>query len=271
MQRSTITERDRELLSAYLDNQLEPAERARLETRLAGEPALSAELDALRRTVAAVHALPAVRAPRNFTLSAKTAPRRAANWLVRLYPVMQYATVAAAFVFVLLLFGRAAQFLPIAGQTAAPAALPPQADMEVTAAYPGNATGGAQPTPDITQRSSVPAATTLPEGTTAPLPNAPAQPTVTASVLTGQAATAESPEDGTLIVTEMPPAVDATTSSTPDMKTNAGETPPAEETDQYANLGQPGLDLGALANIAAVVTLALAVITLLIRRGIGRR
>ena len=43
-----------ELLSAYLDDQLDAGDRARLEAQLAIDPALRAELEALRHTVVLV-------------------------------------------------------------------------------------------------------------------------------------------------------------------------------------------------------------------------
>ena len=64
-----------ELLSAYLDGQLSAGERARLEARLATDPSLRAELDALRRTVALVRDLPSLPLPRNFILPQTMAPR----------------------------------------------------------------------------------------------------------------------------------------------------------------------------------------------------
>ena len=63
---------DIELLSAYLDNQLSPHQRAVLEARLRREPGLSSELDSLRNTRQMLRSLPKLRAPRNFTLSAQT-------------------------------------------------------------------------------------------------------------------------------------------------------------------------------------------------------
>ena len=66
-----------ELLSAYLDGELNPSDRARLEAQLASDPALQAELDVLRRTVAMVHDLPFVPAPRNFLLPVAADRRRA--------------------------------------------------------------------------------------------------------------------------------------------------------------------------------------------------
>ena len=67
---------DIELLSAYLDNQLNPHQRAVLEARLRREPGLSSELDSLRNTRQMLRSLPKLRAPRNFTLSAQTYQKR---------------------------------------------------------------------------------------------------------------------------------------------------------------------------------------------------
>jgi hypothetical protein len=75
---SSSPERDVELLSAYLDNQLSVAERIHIERRMEAEPALRVELEGLRATVGALRDLEPVRPPRSFTLDpAKVArPRR---------------------------------------------------------------------------------------------------------------------------------------------------------------------------------------------------
>ncbi|MEP7284487.1 MAG: hypothetical protein ABI947_01805 [Chloroflexota bacterium] len=65
---NTPSDQDFELLSVYLDSALDSAERATLEARLAAEPTLAAELEALRRTVQIVKAAPPLMPPRNFTL-----------------------------------------------------------------------------------------------------------------------------------------------------------------------------------------------------------
>ncbi len=64
-----VSERDIEQLSAYIDEQLPPEERAALEERLREDAALRAELDAMQRTVSLIRALEPMRAPRDFTLS----------------------------------------------------------------------------------------------------------------------------------------------------------------------------------------------------------
>lgn len=64
-----MTERDYELLSAYLDGELSEAERASLEARLQTDDLLRSELDALRQTVALISSLPSLKAPRSYTLN----------------------------------------------------------------------------------------------------------------------------------------------------------------------------------------------------------
>jgi len=76
-----LSPQDLEILSAYLDNQLEEGEVKRLEARLTESAGLRTTLEDLRRTRLMLRSLPKVRAPRNFTLSPRVAaeirrPRR---------------------------------------------------------------------------------------------------------------------------------------------------------------------------------------------------
>jgi len=64
-----LNPQDLELLSAYLDNMLNDAERSALEARLASDKRLNAELESLRRTVALIKGLPILKAPRSFMLT----------------------------------------------------------------------------------------------------------------------------------------------------------------------------------------------------------
>lgn len=76
----TPSERDPELLSAYLDGELTDREREDLEQRLAQETPLRTELEALRATVALVRDLPRLKAPRNFTLDPAVYGHRTPWW-----------------------------------------------------------------------------------------------------------------------------------------------------------------------------------------------
>jgi len=88
---------DIEQLSAYLDGQLKPSDSARLETRLASDPALASALDALRESRNLLRRMPHRRAPRNFTLTRKMVGLKPP--LPRSYPVFKFATAFAAFLF----------------------------------------------------------------------------------------------------------------------------------------------------------------------------
>lgn len=101
-QHPELSEHDAELLSAYIDNMLPASERHALEARLENDPFLRQELDAMRQTVAWVNALPTLKAPRDFTISAedvapvprKVIPMPRQNWW--------FAASAAAIVVVLI-------------------------------------------------------------------------------------------------------------------------------------------------------------------------
>jgi hypothetical protein len=99
-----ISPRDGELLSAYLDGQLAPRERAHLESRLQGDHQLRIALGELRRTRTILRSQPRLRAPRNFTLTPQMAgmPRRSPP---SLYPVLRLASVLAGLLFVVVLAG----------------------------------------------------------------------------------------------------------------------------------------------------------------------
>lgn len=80
----TLSPRELELLSAYLDQELDGRQVARLEPRLKAEPSLAAALERLKETRALLRHAPQRKAPRNFTLtSAQLGIRTAAprGWM----------------------------------------------------------------------------------------------------------------------------------------------------------------------------------------------
>ncbi|MCU0482508.1 MAG: hypothetical protein MUE54_15030 [Anaerolineae bacterium] len=120
-----LNPQDLELLSAYLDNMLNDAERSALEARLANDAVLRAELDGLRATIALINGLPTLKAPRNFTLTpamVKSRTETGAPQLVKSktetgriirFPISAVMSAAASFVFILvgmiLVFGSVNQ------------------------------------------------------------------------------------------------------------------------------------------------------------------
>jgi len=105
MEEPKLTERDYELLSAYLDDMLDAGERSALEERLRQEPTLQAELEALRNVIALVKQLPTRQAPRNFTLTtAMIAPldmSKSSRKVVG-FPLSSALSAAAAFILIAL-------------------------------------------------------------------------------------------------------------------------------------------------------------------------
>lgn len=123
-----------ERLSAYMDEELSPGERGRMEHHLDGCPQCRCELDNLRRTVQWTMALPVVPCPRNFTVPVP-APAKRARVAQRVWgmPVLQGATALVAVLFLLAVVGEA--FLPgmLPASAPAPAAIEREAAAVVEA------------------------------------------------------------------------------------------------------------------------------------------
>ncbi|TVR24547.1 MAG: hypothetical protein EA396_01055 [Anaerolineaceae bacterium] len=106
-----FSEQEYQQLSEYIDGTLPASERAALEARLRTDDALRAELDALRDTVALVRRLPALKAPRDFSLTpamvgrpaqpSLTPPRRDSRRITQ-FPAMALLSAAASFIFIVL-------------------------------------------------------------------------------------------------------------------------------------------------------------------------
>ncbi len=97
----SLTERDYELLSSYIDGELSDAERAALEIRLNAEDELRRELASLRQTVALVNQLPKLKAPRNFTLDKPVAQTRTIPFPM----TAAFSALSAAAAVLLIVFG----------------------------------------------------------------------------------------------------------------------------------------------------------------------
>lgn len=119
MFRKSLHEHDS--LSAYLDGQVSPAERRRIEQHLAVCPECAGELESLRRVVAALRQCPPVRSRRSFALTeAQAQSLRRWPLLVRLAP---YGTAVAAALLVLVVLADVTLFSPATSRQAlAPAA-----------------------------------------------------------------------------------------------------------------------------------------------------
>jgi hypothetical protein len=101
--KDTISKRDWETISAYLDGQLSSRKQARLESRLQQDQKLCLALEELRDTRQVLRSAPRLRAPRSFMLTPEMAgqPRRLPN----LAPLFGWASAVASFLLVLFLVG----------------------------------------------------------------------------------------------------------------------------------------------------------------------
>ena len=105
MMTDSISRRDWQRLSAYIDGQLSAKESAFLATRLKNDPALQAALDDLKTLRGALRNLPQLRAPRNFTLTPQMARGRTPR-AARLYPTFRLASVVLSLLFIFVLLGN---------------------------------------------------------------------------------------------------------------------------------------------------------------------
>lgn len=198
---------DQELLSAYMDDELNYVQRTALEARLKREPDLRRELEDLRVVVAAVRSLPPVKAPRSFALTpdmlidetaAPQLEREAASFLF--FPTTAaFSALSAAAAVLLLVFGGLLLFIAL--EQPAPAAFdamptdnvlqqqpPPQGGIALVA------TGTATHTPT---RASAFSSTVLPLMTIVPPTPSPAPtetPTPLPSPSLGQGERADGPQ-----------------------------------------------------------------------------
>jgi hypothetical protein len=125
-QPSSLSERDRELLSAYLDQQLTTAERVNLERRLSAEPALQVELEDLRATTVALRQLEPLRPPRSFALDPAQVGRQRS-----LLPLSWFMQLGSGLAGLALVFLATAQLLGTG--SLAPAAGGPASEMRAAA------------------------------------------------------------------------------------------------------------------------------------------
>jgi len=132
--------RDVEQLSAYLDGQLSPVEKTRLEARLRTDPALGALLGELGNARSTLRRAPMHSAPRNFILNPRMAGIQPP--VPRVVPLFSWASAVAAFLFILTLGGT------LLGQLSFGAAAPMLAAVPMTGQE--NGLGGG-PATDATQ------------------------------------------------------------------------------------------------------------------------
>jgi hypothetical protein len=132
-EKTQLSPKEWQLISAYLDDQVSPRERIQIEKRLASEDAFRQAMQSLRQTRAVIRAMPRRRVPRNFTLTPEMVPVKRKSLL---FPVLRYSSAFAAIASILLF---AMQLLPSRMVASAPAAAPLAMEMATAAEEPASA------------------------------------------------------------------------------------------------------------------------------------
>ena len=104
-----ISRKDWEVISAYLDDQLKPRDRARLESRLKADSNLRKAVREMHQTRALLRSMPSMKAPRNFTLTRDMVGQ---PFYVRLFPAFRLASAIATILFALVVAGDLFGFFP---------------------------------------------------------------------------------------------------------------------------------------------------------------
>ena len=98
-----LSDRDLEMLSAYLDGEISRKDRERLEARLLEDKDLSNTLKQLRRTRQVMRSLPSMRAPRNYFVTAEMVGQKETG--SRAFPILRFASALASVLFILIFLG----------------------------------------------------------------------------------------------------------------------------------------------------------------------
>lgn len=143
--------RAEELFSAYIDQRATADEKAFVERHVAACADCRAKLDATRAMVAALRALPQVKAPRSFVLP-KEMERKARPSILSWYPALRVATALAAVAFIITFAGdlitpRPGTVAMIPMQASAPAQPTHMAEPTLKQAAPAEAPAPAAPAP----------------------------------------------------------------------------------------------------------------------------
>lgn len=97
------SDRNLELLSAYLDGELSGRDREHLERQLQKDEVLQSRYEELKRTRLMLRSIPQLRAPRNFLLTPGMVGQKGKS--SRAFPVLRFASAFAALLLVLLFLG----------------------------------------------------------------------------------------------------------------------------------------------------------------------
>jgi hypothetical protein len=101
-----ISPKDWQLLSEYLDGQLSPRDRSKLELRINSRPELRDGLEELRRLRSVLRSVPRRKVPHNFTLTRAMVEKPAASRWTSWIPALSFSSALATFLLIISLLTR---------------------------------------------------------------------------------------------------------------------------------------------------------------------
>jgi hypothetical protein len=107
-----ISPKDWQLLSEYLDGQLSPHDRSKLELRIDSRPELRDGLEELRRLRSILRTVPRRKVPHNFTLTRAMVEKPAASRWTSWIPALSFSSAMATFLLIISLLTRMPAGLP---------------------------------------------------------------------------------------------------------------------------------------------------------------
>ena len=249
-----------ELFSAYIDQRVTADEQAFVERHVAACAACRAQLQATRSMVAALKAMPVVKAPRSFVLPKSMAVQPKPS-IFTWYPALRLATAFAAIAFVLVFAGDLLTVRPDGGNNFVMSASSP------AAAAPTAAPLAAEQAPAAGQTMKASPTDQPPSAAPAPAGAARAQPTATmdATALSAQMA----PTD-TVAADAMTDTVETTATGALTMAVEPTPTPAVEALAPAVTTAVPAaIDPLRLASIVlGGLVVVLGAATLIVRRGV---
>ena len=112
--KAQLSPKEWQQISEYLDDQLSPKEKNRLEERFRLRPDLQEGLEELRHTRLVLRSVPKRRVPHNFTLTPEMVRPRSIS---RLFPVLSFSSALAT---ILIIVTLALRLLPAISSSSAP-------------------------------------------------------------------------------------------------------------------------------------------------------
>jgi hypothetical protein len=256
------------LFSAYIDRHVTADEQVFVERHVAGCAACRAQLHATRSMVAALRAMPAVKAPRSFVLPKSMAAQPKPS-IFKWYPALRLATVMAAAAFVLVFAGDLLIVRPGGGGNVIMSAPAPLATVSLAPEQAPAAAPLAKSFPADQQPSSTAPAPTGTAPATGNAVHLPPTATMEAADTSATALSAQAAPTETTAADAMTAAVETAATAAPTLTVEPTPMPAAAAPAPSLTIEvPPSIDPLRFASLVlGGLVVVLGVVTLIVRRG----